>query len=342
MMALSLFCFTLYAYFMASFSPLLGSADYQSIIPAERICKPGPQLKASLDKTNCLVIGDSISIGYTPWVIKMLGDNYQVQHAPWDVIDGGALDSKYGLQCLDMFLQTSMLEPTTYDVIIFNFGMHDINFSGKSPEEYVEPDEYAENLRSIASILLSTGAKVGFVLTTPVPFSVTLNNRVKQYNRLADAVMKTFPTVVTADLYTWVTDACGEPPYESCIIAREQPSPHYTQPGYEYLSIRVKDLILDLVRGIDQNAHHFRPQQTARGNPVTCEDKSGKVLTVCPYNSTCCDSLFSVTGKGCCLHNPEAIPCNDGKHCCPAGYECESSCSVHRCSCVKAQIIYIK
>lgn len=190
----------------------------------------------------------------------MLGDNYQVQHAPWDVSDGGALDSKYGLQCLDMFLQTSMLEPTTYDVIIFNFGMHDINFSGKYPEEYVEPDEYAGNLRSIASILLSTGAKVGFVLTTPVPFSVTLNNRVKQYNRLADAVMKTFPTVVTADLYTWVTDACGEPPYESCIIAAEQPSPHYTQPGYEYLSIRVKDLILDLVRGIDQNAHHFRPQ----------------------------------------------------------------------------------
>ena len=190
----------------------------------------------------------------------MLGDNYQVQHAPWDVTDGGALDSKYGLQCLDMFLQTSMLEPTTYDVIIFNFGMHDINFSGKYPEEYVEPDEYTENLRSIASILLSTGAKVGFVLTTPVPFSVTLNNRVKQYNRLADAVMKTFPTVVTADLYTWVTDACGEPPYESCIIAAEQPSPHYTQPGYEYLSIRVKDLILDLVRGIDQNAHHFRPQ----------------------------------------------------------------------------------
>lgn len=158
----------------------------------------------------------------------MLGDNYQVQHAPWDVTDGGALDSKYGLQCLDMFLQTSMLEPTTYDVIIFNFGMHDINFSGKYPEEYVEPDEYTENLRSIASILLSTGAKVGFVLTTPVPFSVTLNNRVKQYNRLADAVMKTFPTVVTADLYTWVTDACGEPPYESCIIAAEQPSPHYT------------------------------------------------------------------------------------------------------------------
>lgn len=337
-MALNLFSFTLYAYLIASFSPLLGSAGYQSITPAERICKPGPPLKASLEKTNCLVIGDSISIGYTPWVTEMLGDKYQVQHAPWDVIDGGALDSKYGLQCLDMFLQTSTLEPTTYDVIIFNFGMHDINYSGNFPEEYVQPDEYTENLRSITSILLSTGAKVGYVLTTPVPYNVTLNDRAKHYNSLADAVMKTFSTVVTADLYSWVTDVCGEPPYQSCVIAQKQPSPHYTQPGYKYLSLRVTDLVLDLVRGVDQNNHYPRPQQIARENPVPCKDKSAKVVTVCPYNSTCCDSLFSATGKGCCLRNSEAVPCKDGKHCCPAGYECESSCSIYKCSCLKALV----
>ena len=176
----------------------------------------------------------------------MLGDGYQVQHAPWDGTDGGALDSKYGLQCLRMFVQTVMLEPITYDVIIFNFGMHDINYSGDFPEEYVEPDEYAKNLNAITSVLLSTGAEVGYVLTTPVPYNVTLNNRAKQYNRIASDVMKKYPTVETADLYTWVIKVCGEPPYESCAIAAKQPSPHYTQQGYEYLSERVKDLVLDL------------------------------------------------------------------------------------------------
>ena len=65
-MASFLFSLNLYVYLMASISPLICSADYQldqSIIPAERICKPGPPLKASPGKTNCLVIGDSISIG---------------------------------------------------------------------------------------------------------------------------------------------------------------------------------------------------------------------------------------------------------------------------------------
>ena len=34
------------------------------VIPADRICKPGPPLKGKPGKINCLIIGDSISIGY--------------------------------------------------------------------------------------------------------------------------------------------------------------------------------------------------------------------------------------------------------------------------------------
>ncbi|KAL9983921.1 hypothetical protein ACROYT_G006167 [Oculina patagonica] len=326
--------FILYVFVMTSVSPVISNADNWSVIPAERICKPGPPLKATTGKMNCLVIGDSISIGYTPWVARMLGDDFQVQHAPWDVTDGGALDSKYGLQCLHLFLQTAMLEPTRYDVIIFNFGMHDINY-GRWPEEYTTPVDYAKNLNAITSMLLSTGAKVGYVLTTPVPWNVTLNDRVKQYNSIASHVMKEYPTVATADLYTWVIEVCGDPPYESCIIARKQPSPHYTPQGYQYLSERVKDLILDLTQDLDENPRSRKRQELlwiASQNRVPCKNKTGKVVTMCPYNSTCCDDLFSVTGQGCCL-TPEAIPCGDGKHCCPAGYECDPDCSIHECSC---------
>lgn len=38
----------------------------RSVIPAERLCKPGPPLRRTPGKINCLVIGDSISIGYVP------------------------------------------------------------------------------------------------------------------------------------------------------------------------------------------------------------------------------------------------------------------------------------
>ena len=191
----------------------------------------------------------------------MLGDDYQVQHAPWDRTDGGAKDSNYGLQCLHLFLQTAMLEPTRYDVIIFNFGMHDINYSGNWLEEYVTPVDYAKNLRALKSILLSTGAKVGYVLTTPVPWNVTLNDRIIQYNNIAREVMEENPTVATADLYTWVIEGCGVPPYFHCSIARKQPSPHYTHSGYEYLSERVKDLIRDLTTVRDESLRFWKRQE---------------------------------------------------------------------------------
>ena len=184
----------------------------------------------------------------------MLGSDYQVQRAPWDHTDrGGALDSKYGLQCLQLFLFTTMLETTSYDIIIFNFGIHDIDYSGKWPEEYTALTEYAKNLKAIKSILLSTGAEVGYVFTTPLPFNITLNTRVKQYNSVARDVMNEQPTIATADLYTWVVEACGEPPYKDCIIAAKQPSPHYTAQGYEYLSERIISLIVDLAEGLGTN-----------------------------------------------------------------------------------------
>ena len=44
------------------------------------------------------------------------------------------MDSRYGLQCLSMMLHTTALEPTSYDAIVFNFGMHDIDYSKLFPE----------------------------------------------------------------------------------------------------------------------------------------------------------------------------------------------------------------
>ena len=61
-----------------------------------------------------------------------------VQMSPFSKA-GCALDSRYGLQCIQFLLSTTNLSPTRYDVIIFNFGMHDINFSDKFPEVIFKP-----------------------------------------------------------------------------------------------------------------------------------------------------------------------------------------------------------
>ena len=49
----------------------------------------------------------------------------QVQHGPWDVSDGGAKDTAFGVVCLDRWLMTQAAEPITWDVIVFNFGAFD-------------------------------------------------------------------------------------------------------------------------------------------------------------------------------------------------------------------------
>ena len=48
---------------MVSVCQVMSTADDSSVMPAERICKPGPPLKAVTGKMNCLIIGDSVSMG---------------------------------------------------------------------------------------------------------------------------------------------------------------------------------------------------------------------------------------------------------------------------------------
>jgi hypothetical protein len=96
-------------------------------------CKPGPGLAPSTTLKNVLIIGDSVSIGYatlaTKNVVKLLAPIAQVQHGPWDVSDGGAGDTATGVACLDLWLMTQALQTVKWDLITFNFGLHDMTNS---------------------------------------------------------------------------------------------------------------------------------------------------------------------------------------------------------------------
>ena len=74
-----------------------------------------------------------LSFRYLTTVKGELKGLCQVQHAPF-AKGSGAVDSRYGLQCLSMMLHTTALEPTSYDAVVFNFGMHDIDYSKLFPE----------------------------------------------------------------------------------------------------------------------------------------------------------------------------------------------------------------
>lgn len=89
-------------------------------------CKPGPPLPFSSTLKNVVIIGDSLSLGYTPIVASLLSDIALVQHAPYSG-DGGAEESGYGLQCIDNWMASPAGYPISPDLIYFNFGMHDLS-----------------------------------------------------------------------------------------------------------------------------------------------------------------------------------------------------------------------
>ena len=105
-----------------------------------------------------LVIGDSISIGYTPRVTAKLAGKAVVKHN-----DGNAAHTNTGVEKLEGWLGTE-----EWKVITFNFGLHDLKIM-ENGKHQVGLAEYEKNLGTIAARLKKTGARVLFVTTTPVP-----------------------------------------------------------------------------------------------------------------------------------------------------------------------------
>lgn len=197
---------------------------------ATTCCKPGPELPPSTTLKNCLIIGDSVSIGYTPYVTRALQDVCQVQHGPWDIHDGGASTIQYCTQCLDNWLVTQAQAPVKWDVIFFNSGLHNLSNDTKSQ------DEYATLLGGVSDRLMKTGATLMYGLTTPfMPLSSKGEMVAERLNSLAAQNMwkRKIPIV---DLYTVVTQHCGAV-YQDCDWCKIHPcSYHYNGNGYEALA----------------------------------------------------------------------------------------------------------
>lgn len=130
-----------------------------------------------------LLIGDSISMGYTLPVRKLLEGKANVHRIP---TNGGP--TKNGVANIDKWLGTGK-----WDVIHFNHGIHDLKFMPDGKRQ-VEPADYEANLRTIVTKLKATGAKLIWATTTPIPDGELNPSRkfgkVPEYNDIAARVMK--------------------------------------------------------------------------------------------------------------------------------------------------------
>ena len=128
-----------------------------------------------------LLVGDSISMYYTPEVRRLLHGKANVHRIP----DNGK-STRHGMANLERWLGDR-----GWGVIHFNFGLHDIAITEAGASQ-VSLDEYERNLRRIVEILRATGARLIWATTTPVPDGS--NNRSERdnlsYNATANRIVE--------------------------------------------------------------------------------------------------------------------------------------------------------
>lgn len=137
-----------------------------------------------------LLIGDSISMGYTLPVRKMLDGKANVHRIP---VNGGPTTN--GIANLKKWLGDGK-----WDVIHFNWGLHDLKLiDGK---HQVPIDEYEKNLRELVTQMKASNAKLIWCSTTPVPAGAAARNVEDgpRYNAVAKKIMDEMQVPID-DLY---------------------------------------------------------------------------------------------------------------------------------------------
>ncbi|MCD6361292.1 MAG: SGNH/GDSL hydrolase family protein [Armatimonadetes bacterium] len=174
-----------------------------------------------------LLVGDSISIGYHIPTRELLAGKANVHRPP---VNCGP--TSRGLKMIDEWLGDG-----NWDVIHFNFGLHDLKYMEDGSHQ-VPVEQYAQNLRVIATKMLSTGAEVIWCNTTPVPDPVDGPFRrpedVVNYNEAAASVMAEL-NIPTNDLYGFALERLED-------IQRPH-NVHFTDEGSAVLAERVAEVI---------------------------------------------------------------------------------------------------
>ena len=193
---------------------------------------------------SVLIIGDSISIGYYPFVKEALKGIANL-HRPM-LPEGGFQNCEGTTKGVEKIEQ--WIGKTKWDLIHFNFGLHDIKhidphtgINSKSFDDphQASPVQYEKNLNLIVKKLKNTKAKLVFATTTPYPDERLKPARKpgmhKIYNSVALRVMKKHKIFIN-DLHSFVMPRVKElqRPYNV----------HFSKFGSEELSKAVVESIL--------------------------------------------------------------------------------------------------
>ena len=187
-----------------------------------------------------LIIGDSISMGYTLDTRAMLKGVANLHRPPTN-----CGPTTRGLEQLDDWLGDGK-----WDVIHFNWGLHDLKYMNEQGKlvpvsegkQQVAIDQYEKNMDELVQRLKKTGATLIWRNTTPVPEGAKgrLPADAVRYNEAAARVMKKHE-VQTHDLYSFAKEHEKE-------IQRPK-DVHYTREGSKKLAEEVVKVIKAALKG---------------------------------------------------------------------------------------------
>ena len=162
-----------------------------------------------------LLIGDSISRGYTQAVRKVMAGKANVHRAPEN-----CGPTANGVKKIDIWLGDGK-----WDVIHFNFGIHD----RKTPAA-----DYEQRLEALIARMKQTGAKLIFATTTPVPPDTKdgpeIVAQIAEKNEIATRVMQKHGVLIN-DLHAFLSPQLAG-------IANPQ-DVHFNAKGYELMGQQV-------------------------------------------------------------------------------------------------------
>lgn len=165
-----------------------------------------------------LLIGDSVSRGYTQSVRKALAGKANVHRAP-----ANCGPTASGIKNIEVWLGDGR-----WDVIHFNFGIHDRN---------TPLIDYTQRLQQLVQRMKSTGAALIWASTTPIPDDAakkqTAASIVERNQAAADLMKK--QGVIVNDLFTAITPKLAELQNPNDV--------HFNAAGYRFLGQRVAEAI---------------------------------------------------------------------------------------------------
>ena len=191
--------------------------------------QPSPSLKPITDDPKLprvLLIGDSISMGYTIPVREKLAGKANV-HRP----NANCGPTIRGLESLKAWLGDG-----NWDVIHFNFGLHDVRYMADTKQKQVSPEDYEKNLTTLVEQLKATGAKLIWCSTTPIPEGSDFRKPGEEveYNKIAARVMEK-AGIETDDLYGYALPKLKEIQLPANV--------HFSTSGSEVLATKVAEEI---------------------------------------------------------------------------------------------------